>query len=175
MEKMLVVGASGLLGHDVCHLLKNDFVVTGTYRAHPFEEEGVEAVRMDIGAAEDIEAVVRRVRPAVLLMCAAMTGVDACEEAPQVADAGVPQVGTVVPWQEAVPQVPLSMSGFSVPFAQFTPPRAVASAYCAAELLIHTSTLRFWWIPEGLVPPPPTAVYPVPRAVDTLWVELPWQ
>jgi len=86
MEKMLVVGASGLLGHDVCHLLKNAFEVTGTYRAHPFEEDGVEAVRMDLGAAEDIEAVVRRVRPAVLLMCAAMTGVDACEEAPQQAD-----------------------------------------------------------------------------------------
>ena len=83
---MLVVGASGLLGHDVCHLLKNDMQVTGTYHAHPFEMEGVEAVRMDLGAPEDIEAVVRRVRPDVLLMCAAMTGVDACEDAPQLAD-----------------------------------------------------------------------------------------
>jgi len=83
---MLVVGASGLLGHDVCHFLKNDFSVTGTYHANPFAEDGVEAVRMDLGAAEDIEAVVRRVRPTVLIMCAAMTGVDACEGAPQLAD-----------------------------------------------------------------------------------------
>ena len=86
MENLLVVGASGLLGHDVCHYLKNDFSVTGTYHANPFKEEGVEAVHMDLGSPEEIEAVVRRVRPAVLLMCAAMTGVDACEDAPQLAD-----------------------------------------------------------------------------------------
>ena len=86
MENLLVVGASGLLGHDVCHFLKNDFQVTGTYHANPFKEEGVEAVRMDLGAPEEIEAVVRRVRPVVLLNCAAMTGVDACEGAPQLAD-----------------------------------------------------------------------------------------
>jgi dTDP-4-dehydrorhamnose reductase len=84
--RLLVVGASGLLGHDVCHFLRNEAQVTGTYRDHPFEIDGVEAVRMDALSAQSVDSVVKAARPDVVLMCAAMTGVDACEDQPALAD-----------------------------------------------------------------------------------------
>jgi dTDP-4-dehydrorhamnose reductase len=86
LYKLLVVGASGLLGHDVCHFLRNDFQAVGTYHAHPFQTEGVEAVRMNLLSVQEVDAVVRSVRPDILVLCSAMTAVDGCEDNPQLAD-----------------------------------------------------------------------------------------
>ena len=86
MVKMLVVGASGLLGHDVCLLLRDRYKMTGTYLDHPLDIEGVESKRLDISSEEGVKGCLEDVRPDVLLLCAAMTGVDACEDEPDLAD-----------------------------------------------------------------------------------------
>ncbi len=86
MYKLLVVGASGLLGHDVCHFLRNDFQVVGSYHVHPFRMEGVEAVRMNLLSLQEVDTVVKSVKPDILVMCSAMTAVDGCEDKPQLAD-----------------------------------------------------------------------------------------
>lgn len=82
----MVVGASGLLGHDVCHFMRHDFQVVGTYRDNPLTMGGVQAVRMDLLSPQSVSSVIKSTRPDILLMCAAMTGVDACEEQPALAD-----------------------------------------------------------------------------------------
>lgn len=86
MDRMLVVGASGLLGHDLCLLLKDRYQIFGTYFEHPLDIEGVESARLDISSSEEVQRCVEAVRPDILLLCAAMTGVDACEDEPDLAD-----------------------------------------------------------------------------------------
>ena len=86
MYRLMVVGASGLLGHDVCHFLRHDFQVVGTYRDNPIAMEGVQPVRMDLLSPQSVSSVIKSARPDILLLCAAMTGVDACEDQPTLAD-----------------------------------------------------------------------------------------
>ena len=82
----MVVGASGLLGHDACHHLRHDYEVVGTYRDNPITMEGVRPVRLDLLSPQGVSSAIRSAKPDILLMCAAMTGVDACEDRPDLAD-----------------------------------------------------------------------------------------
>ena len=86
MERMLVVGASGLLGHDLCLQLRDTFETTGTFHSHPFSMDRVRAVPLDATRASDVYQLVREWRPDVLVLLSAMTAVDGCEEDPDAAE-----------------------------------------------------------------------------------------
>ncbi|MCH7660013.1 MAG: NAD(P)-dependent oxidoreductase [Euryarchaeota archaeon] len=83
MDSLLVTGASGLLGR--CLLDADwDCEVVGTYYTTPIETDR-EMAQLDIRDAEQVEAVVERVDPDVVIHSAAATSVEACEEDPELA------------------------------------------------------------------------------------------
>lgn len=68
MQRMLVVGAKGMLGHDIVKTF------TGQY-----ELTGVDIDTMDITDMSSVERVFGDVRPHIVINCSAFTNVDACE------------------------------------------------------------------------------------------------
>jgi dTDP-4-dehydrorhamnose reductase len=81
--EVLVTGAGGLLGAHVClAAAARGMRVTGTVHRNPVSLAGVETAAADLARADDVRALLRGVRPAWVVHCAAMTEVDRAEDHP---------------------------------------------------------------------------------------------
>lgn len=83
--RVLVTGASGLLGSSLCLvLLRAGHDVTGTYLTHggPFP---FSALRVDLRDANQVDILLAQVNPEVVIHCAALSRVIECERQPEVA------------------------------------------------------------------------------------------
>jgi dTDP-4-dehydrorhamnose reductase len=84
-RRVLITGATGLLGSHIAAALQGTAEVTGVDR-HPWW--GDRPLRMesaDLGNERDLAELFRRTRPDVLFHCAALVNVDACERSPEAA------------------------------------------------------------------------------------------
>ena len=84
--KMLVVGINGMLGHKFAEIASKDFRVTGTYTKF-LSKRNYPTERLDILNKRYVDQVVEKLRPDIIVNCAAITNVDFCEEHPEVAEA----------------------------------------------------------------------------------------
>ena len=86
MEKLLVIGASGLLGSKIMVQARGRYDAIGTYNP---EVDGADLWRLeslDVGSKDEVEQLFAEVAPNVVILTAAMTNVDACEKNPVVAN-----------------------------------------------------------------------------------------
>ena len=81
-RKILVTGASGLVGGRLAALAAGRWEVAGTYGRHPFDLPGVEAVSLNLEDGREIRSMVRRLRPDAVAHCAAWSDLDRCEREP---------------------------------------------------------------------------------------------
>lgn len=79
MEKLLIVGGSGLLGGHLIQHVKNEFEVVATYNDHPFEIEGCKIIYMDITDCDRTKEAIIKERPDLIILTAAQRNVDYCE------------------------------------------------------------------------------------------------
>ncbi len=75
--RVLVTGAAGHIGWRIAHFLRDKHHVVAALRAGHIG--GLESVEMDITAPLSIRTAVDRIKPDVVVHCAAITGVDECE------------------------------------------------------------------------------------------------
>lgn len=82
--RILVTGATGLLGTDLCRLLGRDHEVLGWSRRlrSPLRDPSVPMEQVDITEGQRVLSRLTRWAPAVVVHTAAMTDVDACERDP---------------------------------------------------------------------------------------------
>ena len=80
MDKILVIGASGLLGGHLANYAKDRYDVVATYLAHPLEIPGCKAVKMDITDSEKTINAVHKENPDCVVLSAAQRNVDYCEK-----------------------------------------------------------------------------------------------
>jgi len=81
--RLLVLGANGLLGSNVVHAgLRRKWDVCGTY--HSAEPDfDIPLVQLSLEATEEFDELLVDYAPDVVVNCAAMTDVDACEQHPE--------------------------------------------------------------------------------------------
>jgi len=75
--RLLVTGADGQLGSEICRLSAHD--TYGTYLNSHADGGKTKFVRLDITDQAAVSETLRRLKPDWVVHCAAMTGVDACE------------------------------------------------------------------------------------------------
>ena len=83
--KALITGACGLLGSHVVAALSRSHEVVGTDRHPWWGDRSATIVHGDLGAPAFVTDLLASVVPDVIIHCAAMVNVDACEEAPALA------------------------------------------------------------------------------------------
>jgi len=83
--RILVTGASGLLGLNLCLHLAEEHEIFGTFHESLLKEPPFQAVCCDLIDRRSIEALIDKTRPELLINCAAMANVDACESQPGMA------------------------------------------------------------------------------------------
>ena len=80
-NKLLIVGATGFLGHVLCDLVSDDWV------AVPASRNGDGHVRLDLTDDNSVASAILSERPRWVINTAAMTSVDGCERDPDLARA----------------------------------------------------------------------------------------
>ncbi len=81
--KLLITGASGLLGEALCHAAMGNWSVTGIHRRHPLSIPGVSAARADLTDNAKVKALFAAIDPQAVIHAAAIAQPDACEKEPQ--------------------------------------------------------------------------------------------
>lgn len=84
--KMVVVGINGMLGHKFAEIASKDFRVVGTYTKF-LSKRNFPTERLDILNKKSVDQLVEKIRPDMIVNCAAITDVDFCEDNPEIAEA----------------------------------------------------------------------------------------
>ena len=81
IEKILVIGGSGLLGGKLLKLLPDDSKKFGTYNTRPvkIDTKNCRSYHLDITNKKDTEHLIVKISPDIIVHTAALTNVDYCE------------------------------------------------------------------------------------------------
>ncbi len=85
MKKMLITGASGLLGQFLCNYFSKTFKVTGLYHSHAYFSPNLLTKNLDLTKAEETKSYLEQYCPDFVIHTAGMTIVDECEKNPDLA------------------------------------------------------------------------------------------
>ena len=83
--RLLVTGASGLLGLNLALEAARDHTVYGVAHSHPIRTTAFEVITTDLLVPGALERVLAEAQPDWVIHCAALANVDACEQAPELA------------------------------------------------------------------------------------------
>ncbi len=85
MTRILVTGASGLLGLNLCMELCSSHEVLGVVNSHGLAGAPFQVVALDLVNPEVLDECLKSFQPEVILHCAALANLDACEADPVLA------------------------------------------------------------------------------------------
>jgi dTDP-4-dehydrorhamnose reductase len=86
MGRLLVTGASGLLGANLLLAARASHQLIAVSHRQPIHLHGAECIQADLAEADTARELVRTYRPQAVIHCAALTDVDVCEEHPELAE-----------------------------------------------------------------------------------------
>ncbi len=82
MKKLLVSGASGFLGWNICQEAKDKWEVYGTAFSNPKKIPGAEIVQIDLTDLNELKKVFNEIGPDAVIHAAAETSPNYCQEHP---------------------------------------------------------------------------------------------
>ncbi len=81
-KKLLVTGAGGFLGWNLCRMASGRYEVTGVYHRRQVDLPNVSMVQCDLTSFTDVKAMMRQIRPEAVIHAAAIASPDRCLENP---------------------------------------------------------------------------------------------
>jgi len=79
MKKLLVTGASGFLGWNICNMAKNEWRIYGTVFSNPVAINGVNIVRIDLTDYKEMKRMFKEIRPDAVIHTAAAADPNYCQ------------------------------------------------------------------------------------------------
>ncbi len=86
MKKLLITGASGFLGWNVCRHAKKEWRVFGTVNSHPVEIPGSTQIKVDLTDHSNLKRIFSEIKPDAVIHTAAVAQPDPCEQDPKTTD-----------------------------------------------------------------------------------------
>ncbi|MBN2581625.1 MAG: UDP-4-amino-4,6-dideoxy-N-acetyl-beta-L-altrosamine transaminase [Planctomycetes bacterium] len=80
--RMIITGASGLLGNNLAWRLKDRWEIVGLYHSHAIRLDGCEVRRVDLGNEREVARCLVEIEPDAVVHCASLANVDQCERDP---------------------------------------------------------------------------------------------
>lgn len=78
-KKIIITGASGLLGNNLLHYFKESFNVLGVYNSNPINLDGVKTIKCNILDKIQLSKIIKDFKPNIIVHCAALSNVDQCQ------------------------------------------------------------------------------------------------
>ena len=82
MKRLLITGASGFLGWNLCQLARADWEVVGTYARQQIEIPDVEIQQLDLTDVDRVKQAIDRIAPDVVIHTAAASSPNFCQAHP---------------------------------------------------------------------------------------------
>jgi dTDP-4-dehydrorhamnose reductase len=79
MKKLLVTGASGFLGWNICNMARDGWEIYGTVCSHPIEIGGIHIVKTDLTDFGELRKLFHEVRPDAVIHTAALSNPNYCQ------------------------------------------------------------------------------------------------
>jgi dTDP-4-dehydrorhamnose reductase len=83
MKKLLVTGASGFLGWNLCQLAKQEWDIYGTSFSHSVEIPGITLMTVDLRNFEELKQIFHEIKPAAVIHTAAQSSPNVCQSHPE--------------------------------------------------------------------------------------------
>ena len=83
MQKLLVTGASGFLGWNLCQTARADWEVHGTYSVHPIEIPDVRLHAIDLTDLATVDRTISEIAPDAVIHTAAASQPNFCQNNPE--------------------------------------------------------------------------------------------
>ncbi|MBW4616940.1 MAG: NAD(P)-dependent oxidoreductase [Desmonostoc vinosum HA7617-LM4] len=83
MKKLLITGASGFLGWNLCHLAKPDWEVYSTYFVHHLDIPGIKTWKVDLTNFQELKRLFNDINPAAVIHTAAQSQPNFCQTHPE--------------------------------------------------------------------------------------------
>jgi dTDP-4-dehydrorhamnose reductase len=93
MQKLLVTGASGFLGWNLCQIARTDWEVNGTYFQHPIKIPDINLHQLDLTNCELVKREIDHIAPDGIIHIAAASNPNFCQTNPELSY----QINVVVP------------------------------------------------------------------------------
>jgi dTDP-4-dehydrorhamnose reductase len=84
--RLMITGASGLLGHALCQAARRRWAVYGVYRRHKPQVPGLHTIQADLTKGRCRHDLIHTLRPRAVIHAAANADVMACEKNPKACD-----------------------------------------------------------------------------------------
>ena len=85
-ERMVITGASGLLGNNLAYYFRKKYDVLGLYLSHPVTIEGIQTEKVDILSEGSLQKMVQGFSPDIVIHCASLANIDFCEKNKELTD-----------------------------------------------------------------------------------------
>ena len=79
MEKILIIGVSGLTGFKLASLAKTEYEVSGTYNNRRVDINNCEIYKLDKTQKQETLSLIKNISPNIVIDCSALHNVDYCE------------------------------------------------------------------------------------------------
>ncbi len=86
MKKLLLTGASGFFGWNLCQIASDDWEIFGVVHQHLFKHPGVKIVQTDLTRYNDLKRLFTEIKPDFVIHSAAMSNANTCEQYPEESD-----------------------------------------------------------------------------------------
>jgi dTDP-4-dehydrorhamnose reductase len=83
MKKLLVTGASGFLGWNLCQLAKQEWDIYGTSFSHAVEIPGITLLNVDLRDFEELKRIFQEIQPNAVIHTAAQSSPNICQSNPE--------------------------------------------------------------------------------------------
>ena len=80
MKKLLITGASGFLGWNICQKAKSDWTIFGTFYSHSTNIADVALIQIDLTIFNDLKKLFRDTKPTAVIHTAAFSDPNFCQE-----------------------------------------------------------------------------------------------
>jgi dTDP-4-dehydrorhamnose reductase len=83
MNKLLVTGASGFLGWNICQVAASQWEVYGTYRSKSVTIPGVKTLKLDLTDFDALKSIIEEIKPTAIIHTAAQSKPNYCQLHPE--------------------------------------------------------------------------------------------
>ena len=80
MKTLLITGASGFLGWNICRQARSDWTIWGTFNSHPVKIPGAVLYKIDLTKFNDLKKLFKEAKPDAVIHTAARTDPNYCQE-----------------------------------------------------------------------------------------------
>ncbi|MDY6781220.1 MAG: SDR family oxidoreductase [Cyanobacteriota bacterium] len=134
MKKLLVTGASGFLGWNLCQVARQKWDVYGTTFSHPLDLPETTAIQIDLRNFQDLKRLFNDLKPAAVIHAAALSKPNYCQTHPDESHSTNVIVSENIAGLCADANIPCAFTSTDLVFDGLNPPYQESDRVCPVNL-----------------------------------------